>query len=45
MSHDGRSLETIDKMFDLPWYKIGLYGRKFAEEYDREHIYSNQTSM
>ncbi|CAG7960704.1 unnamed protein product [Penicillium nalgiovense] len=32
----GRSLETIDKMFDLPWYKIGLYGRKFAEEYDRE---------
>jgi hypothetical protein len=23
-------------MFDLPWYKIGLYGRKFAEEYDRE---------
>ncbi|KAJ5385050.1 Major facilitator superfamily domain general substrate transporter [Penicillium concentricum] len=32
----GRSLETIDKMFDLPWYKIGLHGRKFAEEYDRE---------
>lgn len=32
----GRSLETIDKMFDLPWYKIGLYGRKFADEYDRE---------
>jgi hypothetical protein len=32
----GRSLETIDKMFDLPWYKIGLYGRKFAEDYDRE---------
>ncbi|CAI7592041.1 unnamed protein product [Penicillium discolor] len=32
----GRSLETIDKMFDLPWYRIGLFGRKFAEEYDRE---------
>lgn len=32
----GRSLEGIDKMFDLPWYKIGLHGRKFAEEYDRE---------
>ncbi|KAJ6133219.1 hypothetical protein N7471_008434 [Penicillium samsonianum] len=32
----GRSLETIDKMFDLPWYKIGLHGRKFAEDYDRE---------
>jgi MFS family permease len=40
----GRSLETIDKMFDLPWYKIGLYGRKFAEEYDREQerIYSDE---
>lgn len=32
----GRSLESIDKLFDLPWYKIGLYGKKFAEEYDRE---------
>lgn len=32
----GLSLETIDRLFDLPWYKIGLHGRKFAEEYDRE---------
>ncbi|KAH9886191.1 general substrate transporter [Xylariomycetidae sp. FL2044] len=32
----GRSLETIDRLFDLPWYKIGLYGKKFAEEYDRD---------
>jgi sugar porter (SP) family MFS transporter len=32
----GRSLETIDKLFELPWFKIGLYGKKFAEEYDRE---------
>lgn len=32
----GRSLEGIDKMFDLPWYKIGRFGRSFAEEYDRE---------
>lgn len=32
----GRSLESIDQLFDLPWYKIGLYGKKFAEEYDRE---------
>ncbi|OJJ52556.1 hypothetical protein ASPSYDRAFT_164459 [Aspergillus sydowii CBS 593.65] len=40
----GRSLETIDKMFSLPWYKIGLYGRKFAEEYDREQeqMYRNE---
>jgi len=33
----GRSLESIDKLFDLPWYKIGLFGKKYAEEYDREH--------
>ncbi|GAB7363959.1 hypothetical protein MBLNU230_g4521t1 [Neophaeotheca triangularis] len=32
----GRSLESIDKLFDLPWYKIGLYGRSIAEQYDRE---------
>ncbi|KAL4915097.1 general substrate transporter [Aspergillus aurantiobrunneus] len=32
----GRSLESIDKLFDLPWYKIGLYGNKFAEELERE---------
>lgn len=32
----GRSLESIDKLFDLPWYKIGLFGKKYAEEYDRE---------
>ena len=33
----GRSLESIDRLFDLPWYKIGLFGRKFAEDYDRQH--------
>lgn len=32
----GRSLESVDKLFDLPWYKIGLHGRKVAEQYDRE---------
>ncbi|KAI7670283.1 putative quinate permease [Hortaea werneckii] len=32
----GRSLESIDQLFELPWYKIGLYGRKFAEDYDRQ---------
>ncbi|KAI9147578.1 Quinate permease [Paramyrothecium foliicola] len=32
----GRSLESIDKLFELPWYKIGLHGKAFAEEYDRE---------
>jgi sugar porter (SP) family MFS transporter len=34
----GRSLESIDRLFDLPWYKIGLFGRKFAEDYDRQQI-------
>ena len=34
----GLSLESIDHLFDLPWYKIGLSGRKFAEEYEREHM-------
>jgi hypothetical protein len=32
----GRSLESIDQLFDLPWYKIGLFGRQFAEDYDRQ---------
>ncbi|KAK3699501.1 hypothetical protein LTR37_016458 [Vermiconidia calcicola] len=36
----GRSLESIDKMFELPWYRIGLHGRKFAEDYDAQHAES-----
>lgn len=30
----GRSLESMDRLFDLPWYKIGLYGNKYAEAQD-----------
>ncbi|KAM0481924.1 hypothetical protein ACHAPX_003256 [Trichoderma viride] len=30
----GRSLESMDRLFDLPWYKIGLYGNKDADEKD-----------
>lgn len=30
----GRSLESMDRLFDLPWYKIGLYGNKDAEKQD-----------
>ena len=30
----GRSLESMDRLFDLPWYRIGLYGNKDAEEQD-----------
>ncbi len=30
----GRSLESMDRLFDLPWYKIGLYGNRDAEQKD-----------
>ncbi|KPM37812.1 hypothetical protein AK830_g8761 [Neonectria ditissima] len=30
----GRSLESMDHLFDLPWYKIGLYGNKDADQKD-----------
>ncbi|KAH6986304.1 general substrate transporter [Ilyonectria sp. MPI-CAGE-AT-0026] len=30
----GRSLESMDHLFDLPWYKIGLYGNQDAEQKD-----------
>ncbi|KAI3392045.1 hypothetical protein diail_6319 [Diaporthe ilicicola] len=30
----GRSLESMDRLFTLPWYKIGLHGNKDAEELD-----------
>jgi hypothetical protein len=31
----GRSLESMDRLFALPWYKIGLYGNRDAEERDQ----------
>ncbi|KAL4875224.1 general substrate transporter [Aspergillus karnatakaensis] len=30
----GRSLESMDALFQLPWYKIGLHGNKDAEQRD-----------
>jgi len=30
----GRTLESMDRLFSLPWYKIGLYGNKDAEAQD-----------
>jgi len=36
----GLSLEQMDYLFSLPWYKIGVSGRKHAEiqfQVDREH--------
>lgn len=33
----GRTLESMDRLFELPWYRIGLYGNKDAEEKDIAH--------
>lgn len=30
----GRSLESMDRLFALPWYKIGRYGNVDAERMD-----------
>lgn len=30
----GRSLESMDRLFELPWYKIGLFGNRDAEQKD-----------
>jgi hypothetical protein len=39
----GRSLESMDSLFELPWYKIGLYGNKDAEE--RDQVVSEKMQM
>lgn len=31
----GRTLESMDRLFALPWYKIGRYGSQDAVEHDR----------
>ncbi|OLN96214.1 putative quinate permease 3 [Colletotrichum chlorophyti] len=33
----GRSLESMDRLFELPWYRIGLWGNKDAEQRDIIH--------
>lgn len=38
----GRTLESMDRLFDLPWYQIGRYGNKDAEHQDEE-LYEKQT--
>lgn len=30
----GRTLESMDRLFELPWYRIGLYGNQDADEKD-----------
>ena len=32
----GMSLESINAVFDLPWWQIGRRGRKFAEQLEEE---------
>lgn len=32
----GRSLESMNRLFELPWYRIGLYGNKDADEKDNQ---------
>lgn len=39
----GRSLESMDRLFDLPWYKIGLFGNEDAKRQDA--IYSEKASI
>ncbi|KAH7305422.1 general substrate transporter [Stachybotrys elegans] len=33
----GRSLESTDALFSLPWYKVGRYGNKLAHDEDPLH--------
>ena len=33
----GRSLESMDRLFALPWYKIGRYGNADADVHDAEY--------
>lgn len=30
----GRTLESMERLFQLPWYKIGRYGNRDADEHD-----------
>lgn len=30
----GHDLESMNHLFNLPWYKIGIYGNEAAEEED-----------
>lgn len=41
----GRSLESMDRLFSLPWYRIGLHGNKDAEDQDQEANAKMDTMM
>ncbi|KAH6617691.1 general substrate transporter [Chaetomium sp. MPI-SDFR-AT-0129] len=40
----GRSLESMDRLFSLPWYKIGRYGNRVAELEDAQVAASGEKS-
>ncbi|KAJ5987670.1 hypothetical protein N7522_011918 [Penicillium canescens] len=39
----GRTLESMDRLFQLPWYKIGLHGNQDAQE--RDEVISEKERM
>lgn len=41
----GRSLESMDRLFDLPWYKIGLHGNKDADAQDMAYNEKEQAAQ
>ncbi|KAL2827495.1 general substrate transporter [Aspergillus pseudoustus] len=41
----GRSLESMDALFQLPWYKIGLHGNRDAEQRDLVAQAENKVEM
>ena len=43
----GRSLEGMDALFRLPWYKIGRFGQREAQvsdQLDRERVLEEKTT-
>lgn len=40
----GRSLESMDRLFELPWYKIGIFGNRDAEQRDIAYTEKEQAA-
>lgn len=41
----GRSLESMDRLFQLPWYKIGLFGNRDADVNDHEDAMQEKAEL
>jgi hypothetical protein len=41
----GRSLESMDRLFSLPWYKIGRYGNREADAEDERREASDEKAL